>query len=123
MKYVKGQAVREFIRFGLVGIVSTGIHYLIYYLLQQVIPADVAYTIAYAISLVVNFIFTARFIFKTQATVRKGTGFGLAHLCNYLFANGIIIYRVGYRYKSHVSTDTCLLYFSAVKLPDGSSRI
>ena len=72
------------------GIVSTGIHYLIYYLLQQVIPADVAYTIAYAISLVVNFIFTARFIFKTQATVRKGTGFGLAHLCNYLLQMGLL---------------------------------
>lgn len=90
MKYVKGQAVREFIRFSLVGIVATGIHYLIYYLLQQTIPAGVAYTIAYAISLVINFILTARFTFKTQATVGKGTGFGLAHLCNYLLQMGLL---------------------------------
>ena len=90
MKYVKGQAVRDFIRFALVGIVATGIHYLIYYLLQQTIPAGVAYTIAYTISLVVNFILTARFTFKTQATVRKGTVFGLTHLCNYLLQMGLL---------------------------------
>ena len=123
MKHVKDQTIGEFIRFALVGIIATGIHYLIYYLLQQAIPASVAYTIAYAISLVVNFILTARFTFKTHATVRKGAGFGLAHLFNYFIANGIIIYCVDYRYKSHVSTNIGLLYISAAKLPDGSFRI
>ena len=64
--------ISEFIRFCVVGVVATRIHYLIYYLLQQTIPAGVDYTIAYAISLVVNLIFMARFTFKTQATVRFG---------------------------------------------------
>lgn len=89
-RYFAQQAVCEFIRFAIVGIVATGIHYLVYLLLQQFVPVGVAYTIGYAISFVANFILTARFTFKTKTSVRKGAGFGIAHLCNYLLQMGLL---------------------------------
>lgn len=76
--------VGEAVRFCVVGVVATGIHYLIYYLLQQMMAAGVAYTIGYAVSFVANFILTALFTFKMPASVRRGAGFGLAHFCNWL---------------------------------------
>ena len=33
---------------------------------------------------------TSLFTFRTKATVSKGLGFGLAHLCNYLLQMGLL---------------------------------
>ena len=87
---IKRQTIREFIRFAIVGVIATGIHYLVYLLLQQVVYAGVAYTIGYATSFVANLILTARFTFKTQTTIRNSAGFGLAHLCNYLLQMALL---------------------------------
>ena len=76
--------VREFIRFGIVGLVATGIHYGIYYLLEQVINVNLAYTIGYLISWFVNLYLTAHFTFKSALSVKKGVGFAFSHLANYL---------------------------------------
>lgn len=81
---ISAYTVGEFLRFAVVGVVATGIHYGIYYLLQQTIPAGVAYTVGYVVSFVINFALTTLFTFRTQASVKKGFGFCLAHLCNYL---------------------------------------
>ena len=45
----------EFIRFALVGILATAIHYGLYYLLQTVIHVNIAYTVGYLLSFLVNF--------------------------------------------------------------------
>lgn len=76
--------VYEAFRFIIVGVIATAIHYSIYWLLQQFINAGIAYTIGYAISFAANFLLTSLFTFKTKATVKRGLGFALAHLCNYL---------------------------------------
>ena len=82
---ISRQVINEFFRFGVVGVAATGIHYTVYCLLQQIINAGVAYTVGYAVSFAANFALTSLFTFKTRATVARGVGFGLAHLCNYLF--------------------------------------
>ncbi|MCH5328459.1 MAG: GtrA family protein [Coprobacter sp.] len=87
---ISGKTIGEILRFGIVGILATGIHYLIYYLLKQIISPNAAFTIGYAVSFVFNFILTSLFTFKTQATVKRGAGFGLAHLCNYLLLMGLL---------------------------------
>lgn len=87
---ISGKTIGEILRFGIVGILATGIHYLIYYLLKQIISPNAAFTIGYAVSFVFNFILTSLFTFKTQATVKRGAGFGLAHLCNYLLQMGLL---------------------------------
>lgn len=76
--------VREFIRFGLVGVVATALHYGIYYLLQAFINVNVAYTAGYVISFVVNFYLTSYFTFGTAPSWKKLAGMGGAHLVNYL---------------------------------------
>lgn len=77
-------AAYEAIRFVIVGVAATAIHYSVYWLLQQFINAGVAYTIGYAVSFAANFLLTSLFTFKAKATVKRGLGFALAHLCNYL---------------------------------------
>lgn len=84
------QTLQEIIRFGIVGILATVIHYGIYCLLQRHINHNIAYTLGYGISFICNFFLTAHFTFKKKATVKKGIGFGLSHLCNYLIQLGLL---------------------------------
>lgn len=75
---------REFVRFAIVGLIATIIHYGIYYLLNLFINVNVAYTIGYVVSWVVNLYLTAHFTFKSTLSFKRGVGFALSHLANYL---------------------------------------
>ena len=77
------QSVRQFIRFGFVGVVATLLHYGIYWVLMHYINASVAYTIGYVLSFICNFFLTTYFTFQKTATVKRGLGFGASHLVNY----------------------------------------
>ena len=63
--------LREAIRFCIVGVLATIVHYGIYLLLKGVINVSVAYTIGYVISFIGNFVLTNVYTFKTQATAKK----------------------------------------------------
>lgn len=73
----------EFIRFGIVGVIATAVHYGIYYVLLNVINPNAAFTIGYLLSFFMNFWLSAKFTFKAEATVKRGAGFALSHLVNY----------------------------------------
>lgn len=79
-KKLGGQALR----FGMVGVFATALHYGIYYVLQQIINVNVAYTIGYVLSFLANFYLTARFTFRSAPSWSKLTGMGGAHAVNYL---------------------------------------
>ena len=74
----------EIVRFGIVGCIATILHYVIYYFLNKWINLSVAYAVGYALSFIANFFLTAAFTFKKKATVKRGLGFGGAHLVNFL---------------------------------------
>lgn len=76
--------LKELIRFGIVGIIATIIHYGIYLGLNFIIPSWIAYSIGYGISFLCNFYLSNKFTFKTKPTIKKGIGFGLSHFINYL---------------------------------------
>lgn len=78
------QWIGEAVRFGIVGVGATALHYGIYYLLQQVIDVNVAYTVGYAVSFVANFYATSYFTFGTPPSWKKLFGMGAAHGVNYL---------------------------------------
>lgn len=80
----------EFIRFVIVGIIATIIHYGLYFILQQIIDVNIAYTIGYVCSFVANFYLTAYFTFRKKTSWNKAFGFGGAHLCNYLLHIGLL---------------------------------
>lgn len=74
----------QLVRFVIVGIVATALHYGVYWLLQYWLNVNVAYTTGYVVSLLANYYLTAHFTFREKATARNGIGFGGAHLVNYL---------------------------------------
>lgn len=82
--------LREAIRFCIVGVLATIVHYGIYLLLKGVINVSVAYTIGYVISFIGNFVLTNVYTFMTQATAKKGIGFVICHVINYLLHIGLL---------------------------------
>lgn len=78
------QGLYEVIRFGIVGVIATFIHYGIYLVLNFVMISWIAYSIGYGISFLCNFYLSNKFTFKTKPTMTKGLGFGLSHFINYL---------------------------------------
>lgn len=73
----------EVLRFCIVGVIATAIHYGVYWLLQRYINVNVAYTIGYVVSFVVNYLLSARYTFRQRTSARNGAGFVAAHACNY----------------------------------------
>lgn len=80
----------EFLRFIIVGVFATVLHYGIYLVLQEFINVNVAYTLGYALSFVANFYLTAYFTFGRKPSWKKAFGFGGAHLVNYLVHMGLL---------------------------------
>ena len=74
----------QFVRFAIVGALSTAIHYGLYYVLQRYINVNVAYTIAYICGFACNFYMTSYFTFKVKPSLGKLFGFGGTNLINYL---------------------------------------
>ena len=72
----------ELVRFGVVGVVATALHYCVYWLLYGVMDVNVAYTLGYLVSFVANYVLSARFTFRKKRSVKNGLGFACAHLFN-----------------------------------------
>ena len=88
MKQLK--QIPEFIRFVMVGVLATGLHYGLYFVLQRFINVNIAYTLGYAFSFIANFYLTAYFTFGKKPSWGKAFGFGGAHLINYLLHIGLL---------------------------------
>lgn len=73
----------EVIRFGIVGIISTILHYGVYWVLQNRIEVNIAYTTGYVLSFLVNYWLSAHFTFHKQTSAKNGVGFSVAHIINY----------------------------------------
>lgn len=80
----------EFIRFGIVGFVALIILYAVYCMLLLCLEHNIAYTIGYVISFISNYILTVKFTFHTKTSKKKGAGFALSHLINYLLQIGCL---------------------------------
>ena len=74
---------KEFVRFALVGVVATGIHYGAYLLLLRWLKVNVAYSFGYVISLCCNLLLTSFFTFREKITWKKTLGFLASHGVNY----------------------------------------
>lgn len=79
-----------FMRFGIVGVIATALHYGVYLLLKEWTGMNLAYALGYFISFIANYILSACFTFKKKKSVRNGLGFCMAHLFNYLLQTGLL---------------------------------
>lgn len=75
---------QEQIRFIIVGVLATAIHYGIYILLNLIIISWLAYSIGYVTSFLCNFYLSSKYTFQSKASIKKGIGFGISHAINYL---------------------------------------
>lgn len=74
----------EIIRFAIVGVLATLLHYGIYYALMNVMNVSVAYSLGYAIAFCANFFATSYFTFHSAPSWKKFIGMAGAHGTNYL---------------------------------------
>jgi len=78
------QTVGEAVRFGITGAAATAVHYGVYMVLHGLMNVSAAYTVGYVVSFALNYVLSARFTFRKQASARNGAGFAAAHAFNYL---------------------------------------
>jgi putative flippase GtrA len=82
MEY-NNQKIGQFLRFGIVGALSTAVHYGIYYVLLFVIHATIAYATGYVISFLGNYFLTSYYTFRTAPTWKHFLGFAGSHAINF----------------------------------------
>ncbi|KGI60934.1 GtrA-like protein [Prevotella sp. DNF00663] len=80
----------EIIRFGIVGGLATLLQYGIYLLLLKQMGHNPAMTIGYAISFIFNYLASTYFTFRVKASAKRGAGFALSHVVNYLLQMGTL---------------------------------
>ena len=78
------------VRFGIVGTLSTLIHYGVYLLLLSWVNPNIAYTGGYIIGFCVNYFLTTYFTFKASSSVKNAVGFSLSHVVNYFLELGVL---------------------------------
>lgn len=81
---MKKEIIHTFVKFGMVGVFATILHYGIYWVLQRFIEVNVAYSVAYFLAFIANFYLTSYFTFGTSPSWRKLFGMGGAHVVNWL---------------------------------------
>lgn len=75
---------RDFIRFVIVGVIATIIHYGVYFLCLTLIKTiSISYSLGYLISLAFNFYLTHRYTFKVNMNLKRSIGFLSSHAINY----------------------------------------
>ena len=67
----KLKQIPEFLRFVMVGLFATGLHYGIYFVLQKFIQVNVAYTLGYVLSFVANFYLYGLFYFRAASFLEE----------------------------------------------------
>ena len=83
-QFLSSKLTREFIRFAIVGVVATGIHYAVYLLFLMWMKVNLAYSLGYVISLGCNLLLTSVFTFRERITWKRSIGFLASHGVNYV---------------------------------------
>ena len=91
MKYIsdrlgteKRKKFGEILRFGIVGAIAALLQYGVYLIMLLFMSAGIANTVGYIISFIFNFIASTHYTFKVKANAKRGLGFALSHVVNYL---------------------------------------
>lgn len=80
----------QFMRFGIVGTISSAIHYGVYCLVLLAANPTLSFTAGYAVGFVCNYFLTTFFTFRSKPSSRNAVGFGFSHLLNYLLEVGLL---------------------------------
>lgn len=76
-----------FLRFCMVGGVSTFTTYAVYYGLVSVhVHVSFSYSVAYVVAFIVNYLLTTSFTFRVGTNRKNGIGFVISNIINYFFS-------------------------------------
>ena len=78
------EKIGEILRFGIVGAIAALLQYGVYLAMLIITSPGVANTIGYIISFIFNFFASTHYTFKVKANAKRGMGFALSHVVNYL---------------------------------------
>lgn len=87
---ISKETIGEMIRFSIVGVLVTAIHYGVYWLLQLVMNVNIAWTAGYIAGFIFNYYMSAYYIFRKKTSAKNGAGFGVAHIVNYLLQMALL---------------------------------
>lgn len=86
---IQNPKIQEFVRFCIVGVLATAIHYGVYLALLRLLSiqgelwVNICYSIGYILGFLCNLYLSAHFTFKTKVTIQKSLGFVVTNLINY----------------------------------------
>lgn len=86
------------IRFGLVGVVNTGVYYVCYLLLRLEIPYLAAHITAFVVAMIASYFLNCYITFKIEPTWRTFLLFPLSNLANFVITTvglGIAVEKIG----------------------------
>ena len=112
-----------FVRFGMVGVLATALHYGLYYLLHFIMGANAAFTVGYLLGFVANFYLTSYFTFGTSPSWRKLFGMGGAHAVNYLLQIGLLNFFLWTGGRGGVGSSSGLRHHRSREFHIGTFRI
>ena len=78
------QKIARIVRFGLVGVVNTGVYYGCYLLFCLVVPIMAAHVLAFLVAMVGSYFLSCYFTFRTKPTWRKFLLFPLSNATNFV---------------------------------------
>lgn len=81
---MKSEELHRVLRFGVVGVIATAIHYGVYYLLLRMMNENAAYSIGFFVSFLCNFVMSSLFTFKVPMTWKRLVRFAGSHVGNYI---------------------------------------
>ena len=98
MKYIsdrlgtdKRAKIGEILRFGIVGAIAALLQYGVYLIMLLFMSAGIANTVGYIISFIFNFVASTHYTFKVKANAKRGMGFALSHVVNYLLQTATLL--------------------------------
>ncbi|MBB5953613.1 putative flippase GtrA [Saccharothrix tamanrassetensis] len=72
------------VRFGLVGVLNTGVYYGLYLLLRQIVPYLAAHVAAFLLAMVGSYFLNCYFTFRTKPSLRTFLLFPLSNVTNFV---------------------------------------
>jgi putative flippase GtrA len=86
------QLLRAAVKFGVVGLVNTGVYYGAYLAIRLVVPYIVAHLLALAVAMVASFFLNCYWTFRTKPTWRKFALFPLTNATSYVMITvGVVV--------------------------------
>lgn len=83
--------IHQFMKFGAIGVLNTGIHIGLYLFFMTFIPPSIAYYLASSTAMIVAVFLNLKYTFKKRPTIRKITMFVVVYVLSMYIGGGIIL--------------------------------